>query len=238
MSEKFILEIPSNMEDITLEQYQRYVRATKDLDKENDNSEFLGIKLIEIFCGATYDQIRRLPAPVYDMAVEQILGCLQESTPHIKTFTMVGSDGVEIDFGMVPNLHSMSQGEFMDLDGIYGDWDKMHQAMAVLYRPILKKKKDLYDIEAYETYEKYEELMRHTPLNVAMGALVFFYRLGIKLSKHTLSSMLKDLDEQERSQVEETLLAKSGVGINQFTQLLEETYSGLTKSLNSQSINL
>jgi hypothetical protein len=236
MSDKFVLKVPSNMEDITLEQYQKYLRITKDLDKESDKSnEFLGIKMIEIFCEESYDNIRRLPAAIYEFTIEQIIKCLNESTPVEKSFIMRGNDGAEIEFGMIPNLDNMSSGEYIDLDDTITDFDTMHKAMAVLYRPIIKRHKDLYDIEPYSTYEKYEDIMKHAPLNISLGAMVFFYRLGIKLSKHILSSSLQNLTEEERMQVGKNLLDKSGVGINQFMQSLEVTYSSLMRSPQQES---
>ena len=237
MSDKFVLKVPSNMEDITLEQYQKYLRITKDLDKEDEKSnEFLGIKMIEIFCEESYDNIRRLPAAIYEFTIEQIIKCLNESTPVEKSFIMRGNDGVEIEFGMIPNLDNMSSGEYIDLDDTITDFDTMHKAMAVLYRPIIKRHKNLYDIEPYSTYEKYEDIMKHAPLNISLGAMVFFYRLGIKLSKHILSSSLQNLTEEERMQVGKNLLDKSGVGINQFMQSLEVTYSSLMRSPQQESM--
>jgi hypothetical protein len=238
MEDKFVLEVPSNIEDIRLEQYQKWLNISKDLDKENDESnEFMQIKLIEIFCDASYDQIRRLPAAVYEFAVEQILRVLNESTPLVKNFSMVGNDEVEIEFGMIPNLDAMTSGEYIDLDTLITDWGNMHKAMAVLYRPVLKKKRELYDIEEYSTYEKYEEVMKHAPLNVALGALLFFYRLGIKLSRHILNSSVEELTQEERTQVEKNLLAKSGVGINQYMQSLEEIYLNLLRSPVEESMS-
>ena len=238
MEDKFVLEVPSNIEDIRLEQYQKWLNISKDLDKENDESnEFMQIKLIEIFCDASYDQIRRLPAAVYEFAIEQILRVLNESTPLVKNFSMVGNDEVEIEFGMIPNLDAMTSGEYIDLDTLITDWGNMHKAMAVLYRPVLKKKKELYDIEEYSTYEKYEEVMKHAPLNVALGALLFFYRLGIKLSRHILNSSVEELTQEERTQVEKNLLAKSGVGINQYMQSLEEIYLNLMRSPVEESMS-
>lgn len=237
MSDKFVLKVPSNMEDITLEQYQKYLRITKDLDKQDEKSnEFLGIKMIEIFCEESYDNIRRLPAAIYEFTIEQIIKCLNESTPVEKSFIMRGNDGAEIEFGMIPNLDNMSSGEYIDLDDTITDFDTMHKAMAVLYRPIIKRHKNLYDIEPYSTYEKYEDIMKHAPLNISLGAMVFFYRLGIKLSKHILSSSLQNLTEEERMQVGKNLLDKSGVGINQFMQSLEVTYSSLMRSPQQESM--
>lgn len=237
-SEKIILRLPSNMEDIELQQYQKYLKISKDLDSEDkEQNEFLAIKMLEIFGGITYEEVRLLPASVYEVALEQILKCLNEASPLVKRFSIVGTDGVEIEFGMIPNLDSMTLGEYIDLDNLISDWDNMHRMMAVLYRPIIKSKKDMYDIEPYKTYEKYEDIMKYTPLNVALGAMLFFYRLSSKLAKYILSSSLKQLTQEEAMLLERNLLVKSGVGIKQYMESLEVTSSNLTKLQVSQSIS-
>jgi hypothetical protein len=35
-------------------------------------------------------------------------------------------------------------GEYIDLDAFLGDWDNMHRAMAVLYRPIEKNMEKVF----------------------------------------------------------------------------------------------
>ena len=232
MSDKTTLIVPSNIEDIHLYQYQKYLKIVDGVDKEAPEAEdFLAFKILEIFCDVRYDEIRRLPAGVYEYAVGKVLECLKESTPLEKTFWLKGTDGVEIEFGFIPSLDDMTLGEYVDLDGVIGDWDNMHKALAIMYRPIIEKKKDMYLIEEYKDIERYADLMKYAPLNVALGAMLFFYRLGMKLSKHTMSSLLSRTKEEDRTELEKRLLAQSGVGINQFMQSLEETYSSLTPSL-------
>ena len=105
----------------------------------------------------------------------------------------------------------------------------MHKAMAILFRPIVKKHKDLYQIEEYQGSDKYAEYMKYMPASVAIGARVFFYRLGMKLSKHTIASSLQGLKPQELSQVESKFSEANGVGIHQFMHSLEEMSQSLTK---------
>jgi hypothetical protein len=57
-------------------------------------------------------------------------------------------DGVE--YGFIPNLDDMSFGEYVDLDTYLGDWQNIHRAMAVLYRPIREKRGERYNIVPYE----------------------------------------------------------------------------------------
>ena len=143
-----------------------------------------------------------------------------------------------ITYGFIPDLENMSFGEYIDLDTFIGDHQNIHKAMAVLFRPISSKKNDLYQIEEYESALKYADNMKYMPLNVALGAMVFFYRLGMKLSNHTIVSTLKQMDSNQRLEAEKMFLEQNGVGINQFTQSLEEMLPSLTKLPKNQSISV
>ena len=75
----------------------------------------------------------------------------------------------------------------------------MHQAMAVLYRPVTKRIKDKYLITDYEGTSEFSDVMRFMPLDVALGALVFFYQLGNELLKATRNYLLQQMTELETS---------------------------------------
>ena len=105
----------------------------------------------------------------------------------------------------------------------------MHKAMAILFRPITAKKGEFYEIEEYEGSDKYAGYMLHMPANVAIGALVFFYRLGMKLSKHTMDYSLKEMTPSQRSQVESKFLELNGVGISHFMHSLEAMLQSLNR---------
>ena len=105
----------------------------------------------------------------------------------------------------------------------------MHKAMAILFRPVVSKRGDLYEIEEYEGSAKYAGHMLHMPANVAIGALVFFYRLGMKLSKHTMDYSLKEMTSSQRSQVEKVFSELSGDGTSHFMHLLEEISQSLAR---------
>lgn len=238
MNENITLElnVPSRMADIKLEQYQKYIKILDGVDQETEESvNFVNLKALEIFCGLQLKDSYNLPVSEFSSIIEDLTVALKEETPLIKTFYFRGSNGVEVEFGMIPDLSSMSFGEYVDLDKYISSWPDMHKAMAILFRPVTKKKKDMYDIEPYNGSDKYADYMRHMPLNVALGALVFFYRLGAKLSMHMTSYLLKKLSPEERSQAEKRFLDKNGVGISQYMHLLEEMSQDLIKLPKSQS---
>ena len=237
MAENITLElsVPTRMSDIRLEQYQKYLKVVEAVDQESEESvNFVNLKALEIFCGLQLKESYKLPLSEFSGIIEDLSSALAEKTPLVKRFWFRGDNGNEVEFGMIPDLNNMSFGEYVDLDKYISSWPDMNKAMAVLFRPITKKKKDLYDIEEYEGSDKYAGYMSYMPLNVALGAIVFFYRLGMKLSKHTMNYSLNQMTTDQRSQVEKTFLERSGVGINQFMQSLEEMSQSLIKLPSNQ----
>jgi hypothetical protein len=48
----------------------------------------------------------------------------------------------------------------------------LHKAMAVMFRPIVKTKKEYYEIERYQGSNTYAEVMKSAPLNVVVTKLL------------------------------------------------------------------
>jgi hypothetical protein len=138
---------------------------------------------------------------------------------------MTDPSGKTVEFGFMPNLSEMTLGEYVDLESYISDWEQMHKALAVMYRPIVAGRGDFYEIEEYEGSAKYADIMKDAPMNVATGAMVFFYSLGKELLKTTLRSLQEDLqkDPQQQNLPSET----NGDGINQYMHSLEEMFSNL-----------
>lgn len=222
------LKVPQKLQAIKLRQYQEYLKVQKDNEDVEDAENFLNSKCIQIFCGLTLKESYNLPVKMFDGVLQQIGKCFEESTPLIKEFSMTGSNGVEVSFGMIPSLDEMTFGEYIDLENFMSDWDSMHKAMAVLYRPITFNKNGKYLIEDYDGTDKYWEVMKDAPVNVALGAMVFFYRLGKKLSKYTMDYLLLQ-QNQKGASMQEKDLERNGDGINQFMLSLEKTYQELMK---------
>ena len=223
------LKVPQKLEAIKLRQYQEYLKIQKENESNEDAANFLNSKCIQIFCGLTLKESYNLPVTMFDGVLSQIGKCFEEPTPLIKEFSMTGSNGVEVSFGMIPALDEMTFGEYVDLESFMSDWDSMHKAMAVLYRPIKYNNNGKYLIEDYDGTDRYWEVMKDAPVNVALGAMVFFYRLGKKLCKYTMDYLLLQ-QKQNQTSTQEKALERNGDGINQFMLSLEKTYQELVKS--------
>ena len=129
-------------------------------------------------------------------------------------------------FGFIPNLDDIAFGENNDLVRYIQDWDTMHNAMAVMFRPITQEYKGKYKIEEYEGSAKYADQMKDAPLDVCMGAMVFFYRLTGEL----LNSTLKFMEEEAATEMKKgSLSEKNGQSIINSLNSLKETLGDLTK---------
>ena len=210
--------IPSELSEITLDQYQRYLKIS---DKETDEG-FLRSKMLEIFCGIKLNDTMKMKLSDVN-AITEILNDMFESKPKlVQRFKMKG-----VEYGFIPNLDDISLGEYIDLDTFIGDWDNMHRAMAVLYRPVKQKYGERYNIEEYQVGDG--EVMKDMPMDAVISSILFFYHLGIDLSQ----AMMNYLEDSQETRLVQYLSSdKSGAGINQFTHSLKEILQDLRISLN------
>jgi hypothetical protein len=218
------IDVPSKLSDLTLEQYQLFMRL---VDKE-DSEDFIGQKMISIFCKIKLSQVVYFNALSTTETIQSLTNMFEGEKKFINRFELGGKE-----FGFIPCLEDMSFGEYIDLETNIAEWDNMHKAMAVMFRPITKAKVDKYDIEPYEGTATYSEVMKYAPLDVVMGAMVFFYNLSNELLMATLHSLEVEavkMDSQKRNSS-----ASPGDGINLFTPSLEETLQSLKQLHGFQS---
>ena len=208
---KIKLNIPEKLSEMTLGQYQDWLKVSE--GKELD--AFLQQKIIEIFCGITLKEVMQIKASDIDRLVTGISNIFVEEPKFIDRFDYGGKE-----FGFIPKLDDISFGEYVDLDTYLQDWQLMHKAMAVLFRPITLKRKHKYLIEDYESAEKYD--LKCMPLNVVFGSLVFFYHLRSELLRHILNY----LANQTGIKVSPKLMGflKNGVGTAPFMDLQKATF--------------
>ena len=216
---KLEINVPTSLDEITLGQYQKYLR----ISESNQDGNFLDAKMIEIFCGIPLSDTYKLKASSA-AAIIDILSELLDSKPtHVEQFVMDG-----VTYGFIPDLDEMSLGEYIDLDNNASKWEQMHIAMNVLYRPIKDIRKEKYNIIDYTTTNP--DKMKDTPMSAVTGSLFFFLNLGIELSNHTI---LYSNSEEEMNSIQQKLTSiGDGVGISQFTDSLEEILRDLKISLN------
>ena len=114
--------IPDTFSEITLGQYQKYLK----IQSENEDENFLAIKMIEIFCGLRGDTIMAMKANSIKDVTMILTDMFNEKPQLVKEFKIGRT------YGFIPKLEDMSFGEYIDLDTYIGDMDNLHRAMNVL----------------------------------------------------------------------------------------------------------
>ncbi len=202
------LSIPTKLSEIKLEQYQEYLKAV-----ENEIDDYTaGSKMISIFCNIP-------EADIYEFKVSHITSVSNtlQKVFNEKTNNLVRNFKINnIEYGFIPNLDEITFGEYIDLDNNLKDWQQMHKAMNVFYRPVVQKHKERYIIEKYKPENN--ENLKQIPLDACFSSIVFFYNLGKELSQIMLGYLTPQ--EMEKLHQSETLLP-SGDGINQFMHSLK-----------------
>ena len=201
------LVVPSSQDEISLERYQRFVKETTLTD--NMNEQFIASRMLDIFLDIPTSSVMRMTLA----SMERIAGMLAEvlaETPDLKPIFKMG----DTEFGFIPKLDEMTFGEYVDLDTFMSDWSTMHKAMAVLYRPIKTRYEDKYEIVEYDG-DMYHEAMKKMPLSVAMGSMLFFYRLE--------NDLLMTLEGYSEAEIQKTDSLPNGVGMLPYTLSQKET---------------
>jgi hypothetical protein len=213
---KLQITIPTSLEEITLEQYQKFLSIAKD----NPDGEFLQHKMVEIFCGIDLKNAAKISYKDVNEITNNLSNLFNQKYELKRTFKLG-----DTEFGFITNLDEITLGEYTDLDKYISDWDMMHNAMAVLYRPITKKLKDKYQIEEYNGSYTYCDAMKYAPVDVVLGAVVFFYNLGNELLKSTIHYL--ENNKEFQNIVNNHNLEVNGVGIAHSMLLLKEMLEDL-----------
>jgi len=214
---KIQIQVPTSLSEITLDQYQRFNKINTE---ENQDTNFLMHKTVEIFCGLQLKDIAKIKMQSVKSVLKDIDNIFAEKPDLISTFKLRGKE-----YGFIPKLDDISLGEYIDLDDSFTEWDDMHKAMAVLYRPITMRKGDKYLIEEYNGTDD-AEIMKQMRLDVVMGAMVFFYNLNNELLQTILNYLNREVPNQMNTSQLQTL-ERNGVGINQSMDLLKEMLPNL-----------
>ena len=220
---KLKLQIPDSLDDITLEQYIEFDKINIDSNKE---TTFLMQKTIEIFCKVDLDLTLQIKYNDLVDITNHIYDVLNQVPDVVTVFKMD-----DIEYGFIPKLDDITLGEYIDLDTYLGDWNNMHKAMSVLYRPVTYRKGERYVIEPYDG-SKYAVEMLKMPLSITIGAMVFFWNLKKELLNLTLNCLKEEIGENLTSE-QLKALELNGVGINQSLHSLTEILSDLKISQNS-----
>lgn len=175
-------------EEITI---RRYYELNKLLSVEDKDKEF---KVVEILTGCPVSLLKKLKYQDWLMIWEEAMlqiGALKGTTEVIQP--IIEFKGIK--YGL-PKIEDLTVGEFADLEVFFSQKDsqeRMHEAAAILYRPILKQKGEFIQLEEYDptkSAERAEDFL-DMPVSAIRSANAFFLQSASSSLKNTLDSLLK-----------------------------------------------
>ena len=121
IKEKVKIVVPNSLAEITLGQYQNYL---KDIDKLNPekNAKLINKKLIEHFCGIEEKMVDKVAYKDVIKVVNVISGAFDKDYELVQLFKLL-----DVQMGFIPKLDDMSLGEYVDTENFLGDWQNMLQ---------------------------------------------------------------------------------------------------------------
>ena len=198
------MRVPKYLNEITIDKYLKAI----DIINNEDVELVVMLRLLNIFTGKSIEQLVEYPLAELDKNYQHIARVLNEKPKFQKTFILDGKE-----YGFIPNLEQMKSGEYIDLTNNLGK--DILASMAVMYRPITRKFKDVYDIEKYKGTDE-KDIFKNAPISVYLGAQVFFWNLTNDLLKLIPQYLEAELTEEQKADLE-----KNGVGLSQLKELGE-----------------
>ena len=216
------VSIPSSLREVKLKDYQKL------LIKENPDND----DMLKCILNINTKELGNIKNKDVDNLLAIINKLFDKKHKFIPTFNLNN-----VLYGFIPNLDEITYGENKDITTYINnkDWGNMHKAMAVLFRPIKQKQGSKYLIEEYEGSHKYSETLKNMPLDVVLGAMVFFWDLTNVLLNY-IPSYLENQIKQE--QIKEAVSIENGEVIQNYISLAKETSQDLKKFQSFPFINV
>ena len=186
------LTIPENWTDITIGEYQEYIK----IQDSNQSDKKKIINSLCLLCKTKPSIVNKIAYKDL-LQIMDILKRLIDTEPDKQKFKkrfMFKDD----KYGFVPNLSNITTGEYIDLETFCKKpIENLHIIMSILYRKVTFERNERYAIAPYNPDEFKEELFKDCPMDIALSSLGFFLNLGEQLAKISVN-YLKQLEMKQR----------------------------------------
>tara|TARA_R110001599_G_scaffold5557_1_gene27847 strand:+ start:369 stop:1016 length:648 start_codon:yes stop_codon:yes gene_type:complete len=174
--------VPKKWNEINLKRYISFITTYSDEATDAEKE----LHLISTLLGVSTDIIGKAKKSVIDKVVEELKG-LVEQPANENLVLEFEIDGIE--YGFNPNLSELKLKEFVDLDNrLDNGWQDMHRVMAILYRPVVKRHKEKYEIEEYDfrtAAKRADIFLEELSVDIVNAAASFFLSIVMDYIKIT-----------------------------------------------------
>ena len=186
---KVKIKIPTDWSDVNIETFQKF----EELQALELPSNQKNLEIVSLLCSVEKNVLERFKITEINEIASEINELNVDNVVDVEIKTMIKLNKVK--YGLIPNLSEMTTGEFIDLESFIQDGvvKNLHTIMSILYRPIIGSinANGQYTIEDYIPSEAKEQNMLKLPMDIALGVVSFFFRLGLTLQSDLNSSSEK-----------------------------------------------
>ena len=170
---------------LTIQQYQRL----KSNEEKYQNSS---VETLSLYTDIPVNQLKDLPLEQVNFVQEYITSQITNNSMKDELHNIFTHNGVE--YGLENDWTKLAWGGWVDLEVFASDKieDNIHYIMAVLYRPVIDRKKGKYTIKPYKAddiEDRANEFLT-LPVNYWFGASVFFFITGNLYISNLESSLI------------------------------------------------
>lgn len=178
------ITLPDNYSEVTVGQY---MDLWKMYEKEDDayNAQRRAIETLaglepNSLQNATWESIEHSSATLNWLISEPDPFTLK--MPLIRRFELKGQK-----YGFIPDLSLLTVGEYADLETLcgIGVFDNLNKLCSILFREVTSEKLDKYEIARYSMSAERKSAMLDLPMDIAVGAMVFFCNTAKELASTT-----------------------------------------------------
>ena len=170
---------------LTIQQYQRL----KSNEEKYQNSS---VETLSLYTDIPVNKLKDLPLEQVNFVQEYITSQITNNSMKDELHNIFTHNGIE--YGLENDWTKLAWGGWVDLEVFASDKieDNIHYLMAVLYRPVIDKKKGKYTIKPYKAddiEDRANEFLT-LPVNYWFGASVFFFIIGNLYISNLESSLI------------------------------------------------
>ena len=172
--------LPEDKSEITLEQYQAYVKI---IEREDISEDAKAKRIFALFTNISLIDIDNVSQKDYLSVLNYVKEAITKEVEFKPIFEL---DGVK--YGFINDFDNITTKEFMTISKYETNVEDFHSLMAVLFREVKEEdKKGNYIIKDFDNTFTRAELFKKMPLHIVDGALLFFLNLQKELKSYILN---------------------------------------------------
>ncbi len=204
------ITLPDNFSEVTVGQYKK-VWAMYEKEGDAYNAQR---RCIELLSGLEPNSLQDATWESIEQASTTLNWLMKDPDPFTRKMPLVRRFELRgQQYGFIPDLSKLTVGEYADLETMCsgGIFEVLEKVCAILFREVITEKLDKYEIANYRISKERKAAMLDLPMNIAIGAVVFFCNTAKELISTT---QLYLENQEEKTKAMQSIKSGDGTGLS------------------------